>query len=76
MNHLLKNLPRADIKWYTIQECAEILSISPRRVREYIEDGRLYARKLGRQMVVPDPDLHWFSVFDYHGKAGRPLKTK
>ena len=36
----------------TTTAAAELLGVTPRRVRQYIEGGRLKARKIGRDYLV------------------------
>jgi excisionase family DNA binding protein len=44
----------------TIDEAAELLNVSPRTVRRFIESGALPAHRLGRLVRIADPDLAAF----------------
>ncbi len=55
----------------TTNEAAEILNISPRRVRALIHAGRLPAEKHGRDWAIKPADLELVKV----RKPGRPKKT-
>jgi excisionase family DNA binding protein len=39
---------------YSVKETADVLGISERRVRKLLEEGRLEAKKIGRDWVVLD----------------------
>lgn len=56
----------------TTQEAAERLGISPIRVRQLITDGRLPARKFGRDYMIDESDLQLVE----DRKPGRPPKAK
>lgn len=53
-------------------EAAEKLGVSVRRVRALIEEGKLKAKKLGRDYIIAQSDLATAVVY---GKRGRP-RTK
>lgn len=53
-------------------EAAEKLGVSVRRVRALIEEGKLKAKKLGRDYIIAQSDL---AVAVVYGKRGRP-RTK
>lgn len=61
------------MKLLTTKEAAEKLNVSPIRVRQLIQEGKLKANRLGRDYVIEEKDLA--SVQTY-GKAGRPQKSK
>jgi excisionase family DNA binding protein len=54
-------------------EAAEKLGVSPIRIRQLIQDGKIKAKKLGRDYVIEESELE--SVKTY-GKAGRPVKKE
>lgn len=60
------------MKLLSTKEAAERLNISPIRVRQLIQDGKIKANRVGRDYVIDEKDLE--SVQTY-GKAGRPKKT-
>ncbi len=57
------------MKLLSTKEAAEILNVSPIRVRQLIQEGKLKANRVGRDYVIDEKDLK--SVVTY-GKAGRP----
>ncbi|MCK5548610.1 MAG: helix-turn-helix domain-containing protein, partial [Thermoplasmata archaeon] len=44
----------------TVQEAAKILRVIPRRVLQFIKEGRLKAKKAGRQWFIVRSDLMAF----------------
>lgn len=56
----------------TTKQCAELLGISPLRVRHFIWEGRLPAEKYGRDYLIKEQDLLKFSKLKR--KHGRPKK--
>ena len=52
----------------TTHQAAERLGVSVRRVRQYIEDGRLKARKVGRDYLISKRSLEAF----HRLPSGRP----
>lgn len=50
-----KSLDRT--RWLTISDVAQLLQISERTVRRWIDGGDLAAHKLGRQWRISDKDL-------------------
>ncbi len=53
------------------KEAAKILSVSPVRVRQLIQDEKLKAKRIGRDYVIEEKDL---AAVQTYGKAGRPKK--
>jgi excisionase family DNA binding protein len=49
------------MKMMTVPEAAEYLGVIPRRVRQFIDEGRLPAQKLGRDWVINESDLKEFA---------------
>jgi excisionase family DNA binding protein len=52
-------------------EAAEKLGVSAIRIRQLIQEGKIKAKKLGRDYVIEESELE--SVKTY-GKVGRPKK--
>jgi excisionase family DNA binding protein len=52
-------------------EAAEKLGISSIRIRQLIQDGKIKAKKLGRDYVIEESELENVKIY---GKAGRPVK--
>jgi len=55
----------------TTKQAAEELGVSTRRVRQYVEDGRLKAKKIGRDYLVSDRSLAAFKRLPPGRPAGR-----
>lgn len=47
-------------RFYTISVIAELLHVSPKTVRRWIERGDLHAHRLGHQYRITDEDLSAF----------------
>jgi excisionase family DNA binding protein len=45
------------IKFYTIQEVSEKLSVHPLTVRRWIDTGRLTAKRIGRPFLISERKL-------------------
>jgi excisionase family DNA binding protein len=45
------------IKFYTIQEVSEKLSVHPLTVRRWIDTGRLTAQRIGRPFLISERKL-------------------
>lgn len=45
----------------SVEAAAELLGVSPRRVRVLCEAGRLVARRLGREWAVWEPSVRAFT---------------
>lgn len=57
----------------TVKEAAEVVGVTPRRLRRYIEDGRLPARRVGaRLFVLDEEEVRKFRPLPY----GRPRKQE
>ena len=54
------------------KEAAEKLGISPIRVRQLIQEGKIQATRVGRDYVIDEKDLANTKIY---GKAGRPKKS-
>ena len=48
------------IKFYTIQETAEALNVTPQTVRAYIKQGRLKGQRIGRPILITENNLKEF----------------
>lgn len=72
----LKNSGAVDLMggYFTVAEAAEKLGVSGRRIRQYISEGRLRARKVGKQYIISTEALGAFT--DKPRKVGRPLGSK
>jgi excisionase family DNA binding protein len=43
--------------WMTTREAAKRLGVNDSRIRQFIKDGRLKAKKMGHINVIHEPDL-------------------
>jgi len=62
-------------KYFTTEEAATYLGVTPSRVRQYIAEDRLTSDKLGRDHMIKEDDLEYF-VKQGKKKRGRPPKSK
>lgn len=54
----------------TVAEAANVLNVTERRVRQFIEESQLPARKFGRDWMIEDADLETFASRER--RTGRP----
>ena len=48
------------IKFYTVQETANLLQVTAQTVRAYIKQGRLEATRIGRPLLITENNLKDF----------------
>lgn len=48
------------IKFFTVQEIAKELDVTPQTIREYIKRDQLPAQRIGRPLLVKETDLNKF----------------
>jgi len=60
--------------YMTVQQAAEYLGLSRRRVYQFIHAGRLAAIKLGRDFLIEPQELERFAAIPR--KTGQPRKVK
>lgn len=53
----MDNKKDLDIVMYTVKEVAGLINVTPRTVRQYINDNKLKAKKIGGKWVVFKEDL-------------------
>ena len=61
------------MKLISTREAAEKLGISPIRVRQLIQEGKIEAARVGRDYVIDEKDLAGVRTY---GKPGRPKNVK
>ena len=60
--------------YMTVTDAAKKLEVSPRRIRQFINEGRLSAKKIGKQYIITKASLGAF--VDIPRKVGRPPGSK
>lgn len=48
------------IKFYTVQEAAEVLKVTAQTVRKYIKSGRLKGIRIGKGDLITEKDIKKF----------------
>jgi excisionase family DNA binding protein len=49
-----------NIKFYTVQEIAQALQVTPQTVRAYIKQGKIRAQRIGRPLLITESSLKEF----------------
>ena len=49
-----------NIKFYTVQEIASILQVTPQTVRAYIKQAKIRAQRIGRPLLITESSLKEF----------------
>jgi excisionase family DNA binding protein len=49
-----------NIKFYTVQEIAQALQVTPQTVRAYIKQGKIRAQRIGRPLLITEISLKEF----------------
>lgn len=63
MEHTMNNTaikqrtPQADRVGYTVEEAAQLCTLSARTLRNYIKSGQLVASRFGQRVVIPRENL-------------------
>ena len=50
----------AGIKFYTIQETAEALGVTPQTVRKYVKTGELKSKRVGKPILITEGNIREF----------------
>lgn len=58
-------------QWLTTRQAAQVLGVTPSRVRQFIMEGRLEAQKFGRDLLISPVNLEVFAV-QARERTGRP----
>lgn len=61
-------------KYLTTREVADLLGVSPARIRQFIQEGRLKSTKHGRDHLISQVDAETFADRGTK-KPGRPKKN-
>jgi putative molybdopterin biosynthesis protein len=49
-----------NIKFYTVQETAELLRVTPQTIRSYIKQGKLKGKRIGRPILISEANIQEF----------------
>lgn len=49
-----------NIKFYTVQEIASILQVTPQTIRTYIKQDKIRAQRIGRPLLITESSLKEF----------------
>jgi excisionase family DNA binding protein len=49
-----------NIKFYTIQETAEALKVTPQTIRAWIKQGKIKSQRIGRPILITENNLKEF----------------
>jgi len=60
-------------KYYTTEDAAKYLGVTPARIRQFIAEERLESEKYGRDHMIKESDLANFAKYGKK-KRGRPKK--
>lgn len=63
-----------DSKRKTVKQAAKVLKVNEQRVRQFIYSGRLFAQKVGRDLLIKSDVLKTFAEIER--KTGRPVNQK
>jgi excisionase family DNA binding protein len=64
------------LKLLNTKDAAKKLGISPRRVRELIDDGTLTAQRVGREWVIEESALAGVVVYGVKGRPSNEAREK
>jgi putative molybdopterin biosynthesis protein len=48
------------IKFFTVQETADLLRVTPQTVRAYIKQGKLKGKRIGRPILISEENIREF----------------
>lgn len=49
-----------NIKFFTVQETADLLRVTPQTVRAYIKQGKLKGKRIGRPILISEGNIREF----------------
>ena len=60
MKEIIQGTKIQGVTFYTVQEIAVMLRITPQTVRTYIKEGRLKGKRIGRPILITQESLSAF----------------
>ena len=63
------------LKYYTVEQISQMLSMHPKTIQRYIREGKLSATKIGNSWRVSGHDLSRFTEDNNHGSADHPARA-
>ena len=69
MKEIIQGTKIQGITFYTVQEIAVMLRITPQTVRTYIKEGRLKGKRIGRPILITEESLSAFLEPSYSGRG-------
>jgi len=69
MKEIIQGTKIQGVTFYTVQEIAVMLRITPQTVRTYIKEGRLKGKRIGRPILITEESLSAFLEPSYSGKG-------
>ena len=60
MKEIIQGTKIQGVTFYTVQEIAVMLRITPQTVRTYIKEGRLKGKRIGRPILITEESLSAF----------------
>lgn len=58
----MTNKSSTTLRFFTVDEVAAAMAVSPKTVRRWIEQGDLHAHRVGRLVRISDDDIRTFSA--------------
>jgi len=69
MKEIIQGTKIQGVTFYTVQEIAVMLRITPQTVRTYIKEGRLKGKRIGRPILITEESLSAFLEPSYSGRG-------
>jgi len=69
MKEIIQGTKIQGVTFYTVQEIAVMLRITPQTVRTYIKEGRLKGKRIGRPILITQESLNAFLEPSYSDKG-------
>ena len=63
-----------NVKYYTVEQISQMLSMHPKTIQRYIREGKLSATKIGNSWRVSGHDLSRFTEDNHNCSADHPTR--